>query len=96
MLADVSGGRSSRPSLITSQVLPQITHSRQKSAPIVNGLGTGTASWYTFSEIAFSFQIDGPVLFTGLLLATFTGLLGGFFPAVRAVRLRLVDCLREI
>jgi putative ABC transport system permease protein len=62
----------------------------------VNGLSTGTASWFTFSEIAFSFQIDGPVLFVGLLLATFTGVLGGFFPAVRAVRLRVVDALRAI
>lgn len=62
----------------------------------VNGLSTGTASWYTFSEIAFSFQINGLVLVTGIILATVTGVLGGFFPAVRAVRLKLVDALRAV
>lgn len=62
----------------------------------VNGLSTGTASWFTFSEIAFSFRIDLPVLLTGLLLATLTGILGGLFPALRAVRLRVVDALRSI
>ncbi len=61
----------------------------------VNGLSTGTVSWYTFSEVAFSFQINAPVLILGILLATVTGILGGFFPAVRAVRLRIVDALRE-
>ncbi len=62
----------------------------------VNGLSTGTVSWYTFSEVAFSFQISAPVLILGILLATVTGVLGGFFPAVRAVRLRIVDALREV
>ncbi|MEE8111114.1 MAG: ABC transporter permease [Acidobacteriota bacterium] len=62
----------------------------------VNGLSTGTVSWYTFSEVAFSFQINAPVLILGILLATVTGILGGFFPAVRAVRLRIVDALREV
>jgi putative ABC transport system permease protein len=60
----------------------------------VNGLSTGTASWFTFSEVAFSFRINGPVLFIGLILATCTGVLGGFFPALRAVRLKVVDSLR--
>ncbi len=62
----------------------------------VNGLSTGTVSWYTFSEVAFSFQINAPVLILGILLATVTGILGGFFPALRAVRLRIVDALREV
>jgi putative ABC transport system permease protein len=62
----------------------------------VDGLSTGTASWYTFSEIAFSFRIDGPVLLIGLLLSTFTGVVGGLFPALRAVRLRIVDALRAL
>ncbi len=61
----------------------------------VNGLSTGTASWFTFSEVAFSFAINAPVIVMGLILATFTGILGGFFPAVRAIRLRIVDALRE-
>lgn len=62
----------------------------------VNGLSTGTVSWFTFSEVAFSFQINGPVILFGLILATGTGLLGGLFPAVRAVRLRIVDALRQV
>lgn len=60
-----------------------------------NGLSTGTANWATFSEITFSFRFGPRVLLQGLLLAVTMGVLGGLFPAVRAVRMKIVNALRE-
>ena len=60
-----------------------------------NGLSTGTANWATFSEITFSFRFGPTVLLQGLIMALTMGVLGGLFPAVRAVRLNIVNALRE-
>jgi putative ABC transport system permease protein len=61
----------------------------------VNGLSTGTANWVTFSELTFTFRFGRDVLIEGALLAMLTGLAGGLLPAVRAVRMKVVDALRE-
>lgn len=60
-----------------------------------NGLSTGTANWATFSEITFAFRFGPAVLLRGVLMALTMGLLGGLFPAIRAVRLNIVNALRE-
>lgn len=60
-----------------------------------NGLSTGTANWATFSEITFSFRFGPEVLIQGIMLAVTMGLLGGLFPAIRAVRMNIVSALRE-
>lgn len=60
-----------------------------------NGLSTGTANWATFSEITFSFRFGLNVLLWGVAMALFMGVVGGFFPALRAVRLNIVSALRE-
>lgn len=60
-----------------------------------NGLSTGTANWATFSEITFMFRFGPWVLLRGVLMALVMGLLGGLFPAIRAVRLNIIDALRE-
>jgi putative ABC transport system permease protein len=60
-----------------------------------NGLSTGTANWATFSEITFAFRFGPSVLLRGVLMALAMGLLGGLFPAIRAVRLNIVSALRE-
>lgn len=59
-----------------------------------NGLSTGTANWATFSEITFSFRFGPTVLLQGLSLALVMGLLGGLFPALRAIRLNTATALR--
>jgi putative ABC transport system permease protein len=59
-----------------------------------NGLTTGTANWATFSEITFSFRFGPRVMLQGLMLAITMGLLGGLFPALRAVRLNTASALR--
>lgn len=61
-----------------------------------NGISTGTANWATFSEITFSFRFGPAVLASGVIMALVMGLLGGLFPAVRAIRLKIVDALRQV
>jgi len=60
-----------------------------------NGLSTGTANWATFSEITFSFRFGPSVLMRGVAMALSMGLVGGLFPAIRAVRMPIVSALRE-
>ncbi len=60
-----------------------------------NGLSTGTANWATFSEITFSFRFGPKVLLRGVVMALVMGVVGGLFPAIRAVRLNIVSALRD-
>jgi putative ABC transport system permease protein len=60
-----------------------------------NGLSTGTANWATFSEITFAFRFGPTVLLRGVIMALTMGLLGGLFPALRAVRMPIISALRE-
>jgi putative ABC transport system permease protein len=49
------------------------------------------ASW---SEIVFSFEPTPAIIISSLIFATAMGLLGGFFPALRAARISPVDAMR--
>jgi putative ABC transport system permease protein len=60
-----------------------------------NGLSSGTQNVLTFSEVTFSFQFGPRVLLQGILLAAVMGILGGLAPAIRAVRMTVVQALRE-
>jgi len=60
----------------------------------LNGIVTGTTNWSSFSEIAFSFRVTPLLLFAGLTFAVVMGVIGGFFPALRAARLQVVQALR--
>jgi ABC-type lipoprotein release transport system permease subunit len=60
----------------------------------LNGIVTSTTNWSSFSEIAFSFRVTPPLLLAGLIFAVVMGVLGGFFPALRAARLQVVQALR--
>ncbi|HEX6960415.1 MAG TPA: ABC transporter permease, partial [Lacipirellula sp.] len=55
---------------------------------------TGTMNGGTFTEVVFSFNFGPEVLLKGALLAVVMGLLGGLLPAIRAVRMKVVDALR--
>lgn len=61
-----------------------------------NGYSTGTANWATFSELTFEFRFGPSVLMRGVIMALAMGLLGGLFPAIRAVRLNIINALREM
>lgn len=60
-----------------------------------NGISTGTANWSTFSEITFAFRFGPKVLVRGVLMALAMGVVGGLFPAIRAVRMNIIQALRE-
>lgn len=60
-----------------------------------NGISTGTGNWSTFSEITFAFRFGPNVLARGVVMALAMGLVGGLFPAIRAVRIPIITALRE-
>ena len=60
----------------------------------INGFLTSTTNWTSFSEIAFSFRITPALLLNGLLFAVVMGVIGGFFPALRAARQTVATALR--
>jgi putative ABC transport system permease protein len=62
----------------------------------LGGIQTGTMNAGTFTEVAFSFDFGPRVLAQGAILAVVMGLVGGFLPALRAVRMKVVDALREV
>ena len=57
---------------------------------------TGTMNWRTFSEVLFNFRLTPPLIVGGLAFSLAMGLLGGFFPAARAARLKITTALREL
>jgi len=61
----------------------------------LHGLSGGTQNMATFSEITFSFRFGLKVLLRGMALAVAMGLIGGLFPAIRAIRLEITDALRQ-
>jgi putative ABC transport system permease protein len=62
----------------------------------LNGLTTGAMNWQTFSHLAFAFRITPFLLGLGLIFALVMGVLGGFFPALRAARRPVAPALRAM
>lgn len=60
----------------------------------INGITTSTTNFSSFSELAFAFQVTPGALVAGLVFSFLMGLLGGFFPALRAARQPLAAALR--
>jgi putative ABC transport system permease protein len=48
----------------------------------------------TFSEVAFNFSLSPSIILSVLIFALVMGILGGFLPAVRASRLKIIEALR--
>jgi putative ABC transport system permease protein len=53
-----------------------------------------TMNWQSFAELAFRFQLTPEIVVKSLAFAVTMGVLGGFLPAFRAARLKIVDALR--
>lgn len=53
-----------------------------------------TMNWSSLSELAFRFVLTPGILLQSLVFALAMGFLGGFLPAMRAARLKIVDALR--
>ena len=60
-----------------------------------NGYRTSTINFQSFSQVAFAFSVTPGLLVQGVIYATAIGLIGGFFPAIRAIRLPVAAALRE-
>jgi len=53
-----------------------------------------TLNWQSFAELAFSFALTARIAILSFCFAIVMGIVGGFLPAVRAARLKIVDALR--
>jgi putative ABC transport system permease protein len=57
-------------------------------------VNVSTTNFATFSELAFQFTLTPAIALQSLVFALAMGFVGGFVPAWRAARLKIVDCLR--
>jgi len=60
----------------------------------LQSITVSTTNWTTFSELAFGFRLSGDIVIACLVFALVMGMVGGFLPAVRASRLKIVEALR--
>ncbi len=59
-----------------------------------DGFRAATMNWQSFSQVAFAFDVNAPLLVRGIVYAAAIGVLGGLFPAIRAARMPVADALR--
>lgn len=64
------------------------------AASFLRFLQISTTNWDTFAEIVFNFDISWNIAIEAFVFALAMGFIGGFLPAVRAARLKIVDALR--
>jgi len=64
------------------------------AASTMQAISISTMNFQTFAELAFSFTLTPKIVAASLLFALAMGFVGGFLPAVRAARLKIVDALR--
>ena len=64
------------------------------AASLMQALSISTTNFQTFAEIAFTFTLTPGIIVASLGFALAMGFVGGFLPAARAARLRIVDALR--
>jgi putative ABC transport system permease protein len=62
----------------------------------INGFSTTFLNFATFSTLAFSFHASPAIVTEALAFAAAMGLLGGWLPARQAMRLKVVDALRNV
>lgn len=63
-------------------------------ASAMQALTISTTNFQTFAEIAFSFTLTPGIVAASLGFALAMGFIGGFLPAARAARMKIVDALR--
>lgn len=61
-----------------------------------SGATFNTINFGTFSELSISFRFGAWVIIGSLLMTALMGVIGGLLPAVRAVRMNVIDALRQI
>jgi putative ABC transport system permease protein len=63
-------------------------------AALMQFVEISTLNWQSFSELAFRFTLTPAIAAKTIVFALFMGFAGGFLPALRAARLKIVDALR--
>ncbi|MCP4584197.1 MAG: ABC transporter permease [candidate division Zixibacteria bacterium] len=64
------------------------------AATFLQSLSISTINWDTFSDLSFSFAMSEDIIITVMIFSLSMGILGGFLPAVRASRIKIVDALK--
>lgn len=57
-------------------------------------LSFSTTNFQSFSELAFGFRLTPAIVVKTLIFSLLMGVIGGFLPALRAARMKIVDALR--
>ena len=60
----------------------------------MQAVSISTVNFPTFAELAFRFTLTPAIVVGSLLFALLMGFIGGFLPAARAARMKIVDALR--
>lgn len=63
-------------------------------ASLMQMLSFSTTNFQSFAELAFGFRLTPLIAAKTLLFALLMGFVGGFLPALRAARMKIVDALR--
>jgi len=63
-------------------------------ASLMQLISFSTTNFQSFSELAFGFSLSPAIVVKTVLFALAMGFVGGFLPALRASRMRIVDALR--
>ena len=60
----------------------------------LHGISSATANFQSFSEVLFNFRITPAIVLRGLLYSALVAVVGGYLPARRAARAKLIDIMR--
>ena len=64
------------------------------AASFLTAITVSTTNFQSFSELAFAFTLTPSIVVQALMFALVMGFVGGFLPAIRASRMKIVDALR--
>jgi putative ABC transport system permease protein len=64
------------------------------AASLMQAISISTMNFQTFAELAFTFTLTPRIVAASLAFALAMGFVGGFLPAARAARMKIVDALR--
>jgi len=64
------------------------------AASFLQTISISTINWDTFSDLSFGFAMSERIAIAVLIFSLTMGILGGFLPAVRASRIKIVDALK--
>ncbi len=64
------------------------------AASFLTAITISTTNFQSFSELAFAFTLTPSIVVSALVFSVVMGFVGGFLPAIKASRMKIVDALR--